>query len=192
MRMSRKDMARHHDEIVAAAARMLRQRGIEGTSVADLMKSAGMTHGGFYRHFDTKDALVAEASEAAFAGMLDSIDANFEKLGPADGLKRYVSRYLSSVHVKQAGAGCPIAALGADAGRSSGAVRKTFAERIRAQIGKLSAGIGGAEAERQAKAARLLATLVGAVVIARAAGGGKVAGEVLAACREGFERETAR
>ncbi len=70
MRMSREAMADHHEQIVSAASRMLRERGIEGTSVADLMQAVGLTHGGFYRHFESKDALVAEAAEAAFAEKL--------------------------------------------------------------------------------------------------------------------------
>ena len=192
MRMSREAMARHHDEIVAAAARMLRERGIEGTSVADLMQAAGLTHGGFYRHFETKEALVAEASEVAFDGMLASIDANFGKLGPADGLKRYISRYLSSVHVREPGAGCPVAGFGADAARAGPAVRKTFADRIRKLIDKLATALHGSAAERQAKAATTCAMLVGAVVIARAVGDSKLAGEVLAACREALEPATAK
>ncbi len=192
MRMSREAMARHHEEIVAAAARMLRERGVEGTSVADLMQAAGLTHGGFYRHFATKEELVAEASEVAFDGMLASIDANFSKLGPADGLKRYIGRYLSSVHVKEPGAGCPVAGFGADAARAGPAVRKTFADRIRKQIDKLATAFDGSAAERQAKAASAFATLVGAVVIARAVGEGKLASEVLSACREALEPTAAR
>jgi TetR/AcrR family transcriptional repressor of nem operon len=188
MRMSREAMARHHEEIVAAAARMLRERGVEGTSVADLMQAAGLTHGGFYRHFDSKDALVAEASEAAFAGMLDAIETSFEKLGAAEGLKRFVGRYLSSGHVKGPGSGCPVAALGAEAARAGAGVRKVFAERTRKQIDKLATGLKGDGAERRAKAARLLATLVGAVVVARASGDDRLAAEVLSACREDLDR----
>lgn len=188
MRMSREAMARHHEEIVSAAARMLRERGIDGTSVADLMQAAGLTHGGFYRHFDSKETLVAEAADRAFAGMLQSIDESFEKLGPEAGLKRFVTRYLSGAHVKEPSEGCPVAGFGADAGRAGPAVRKTFAERIRAQIGKLATGIGGSATERQTKAARLYATLVGAVVIARAAGENRIAGEVLAAVRDDVDR----
>jgi len=192
MRMSREAMARHHEEIVAAAARMLRERGVEGTSVADLMQAAGLTHGGFYRHFKTKEALVAEASEAAFDGMIESIETNFERLGPTDGLKRFISRYLSSVHVKEPGAGCAVAAFGADAARAGAAVRKTFAERIRKQIEKLATAFDGSATERQAKAASTFATLVGAVVIARAVGESKLAGEVLSACREALEPAAVR
>jgi TetR/AcrR family transcriptional repressor of nem operon len=186
MRMSREAMARHHEEIVAAASRMLRERGLEGTSVADLMQAAGLTHGGFYRHFDSKEELVAEASEAAFAGMLDSIETRFEKLGAAEGLKQYVGRYLSSWHVKGPGSGCPIAALGAEVARSGADVQKVFAGRTRKQIARLSQGLKGGNAER--KAARLLATLVGAVVIARACGEDPLAAEVLSACREDLDQ----
>lgn len=187
MRMSREAMSRHHEEIVAAASRMLRERGVDGTSVADLMQAAGLTHGGFYRHFDSKDALVAEASEAAFAGMLGAIDANFGKLGAAEGLKRYVSRYLSGGHVKSPGSGCPVAAVGGEVARAGAGVRKVFADRIRRQIDKLSTGLEGDGPERRAKAACLFAMLVGGVVIARAVGDDRLAAEVLSACREDFD-----
>ncbi len=187
MRMSREAMARHRKEIVAAAARLLRERGVEGTSVTDLMQAVGLTHGGFYRHFGSKESLVAEGSDAAFAGMLDGIEASFEKLGPRDGLKRYVSRYLSSQHVKEAGSGCPIVALGSEAARANPDLQRIFAERIGKQIDALSNGLEGRPAERKARATRLLATLVGAVVIARAVGDDRLGADVLKACREDFE-----
>jgi TetR/AcrR family transcriptional repressor of nem operon len=192
MRMSREAMARHHEEIVAAAARLLRERGVEGTSVADLMQGAGLTHGGFYRHFGSKEELVAEASEAAFAAMLDSIKARLEKQGPAEGLKSYVSRYLSTQHVKGPGSGCPVAAFGSEAARAGADVQRIFAERIGTQIDTLATGLEGGAAERKAKAMRLLAMLVGAVVIARAAGDGRIGVDVLKACREAFDNAPSR
>jgi TetR/AcrR family transcriptional repressor of nem operon len=188
MRMSREAMARHHDEIVAGAARLLRERGLEGTSVADLMQAAGLTHGGFYRHFDSKEALVAEASEAAFAGMLDSIEAGFAKLGPADGLKRFVNRYLSIQHVNGPGSGCPVAALGGEVARAGTDVQEIFAQRLGKQIDTLSAGLEGGPGERKAKVMRLLAMLVGAVVIARSVGDDRLGADVLKACRDETER----
>lgn len=192
MRMSREAMARHHEQIVDAAARLLRERGVEGTSVADLMQAAGLTHGGFYRHFESKEALVAEASEAAFAGMLDSIEARFKKLGPVEGLESYVGRYLSGQHVKGPGSGCPVAALGSEAARVGPDVQKVFAERIGKQLDLLASGLEGDASERRTKAMRLLATLVGAVVVARAVGDSRIGAEVLKACRDGFEDAPSR
>ena len=130
---------------------------------------------------------MAEATGETFGGMLDVIDSSFEKLGPAEGLKRFVNRYLSDGHVKGPGSGCVVAALGSESARAGPAVCKTFAERIRKQIEILSSVFEGTSTERRAKAARLFATLLGAVVIAQAAGGDRLANHVLSACREDFQ-----
>src|SRR5437868_1880760 len=106
MRMSKEAMARHHDEIVAGASRMLRERGIERTSVADLMQAAGLTHGGFYRHFDSKDALVAEAAQSIYDNLVQGLTTKAEKLGEVDAVADYVEKYLTRQHVSHPGAGC--------------------------------------------------------------------------------------
>ena len=74
-------MARHHDEIVAAASKMLRRRGVDGVSVVDLMQAVGLTHGGFYRHFESKDALVAEATTTTFKSMIEMLKALTARMG---------------------------------------------------------------------------------------------------------------
>jgi len=177
-------MARHHDEIVAGASRMLRERGIEGTSVADLMQAAGLTHGGFYRHFDSKDALVAEAAQSIYDNLVQGLTTKAEKLGEVDAVADYVEKYLTRQHVSHPGAGCVMAALGMEAARQGAHVQRVFANGTQRTIDKLSAGLSGTPVERRAKAIRILATLVGAVVIARAVGDGALSEEVLRANRE--------
>lgn len=187
MRMSREAMAHHHEEIVRAASRMLRERGIEGTSVADLMQAVGLTHGGFYRHFDSKDALVAEAAEAAFAEKLSALEKSAEKSGSADAVKEYAERYLTQNHVTKRGMGCPMAALGADVAREDLAVRDVFADGAQQLLAELSAGLSGGPAQRREKAMRLLAMLVGAVIIARAVSDQRLGNEILSSCRKAQE-----
>ncbi|MCZ7594919.1 MAG: TetR/AcrR family transcriptional regulator [Hyphomicrobium sp.] len=182
--MSKETMARHHDEIVTAASRLLRERGIEGTSVADLMQAAGLTHGGFYRHFDSKDALVAEAAQSIYDNLVQGLATKAEKLGEADAVADYVEKYLTRHHVSHPGAGCVMAALGVEAARQGADVQRVFANGTQRTIDKLAAGLSGTPAERRVKAIRTLATLVGAVVIARAVGEGALSEEVLASNRE--------
>ncbi|MBZ0208208.1 MAG: TetR/AcrR family transcriptional regulator [Hyphomicrobium sp.] len=182
--MSKETMARHHDEIVTAASRLLRERGIEGTSVADLMQAAGLTHGGFYRHFDSKDALVAEAAQSIYENLVQGLATKAEKLGEADAVADYVEKYLTRHHVSHPGAGCVMAALGVEAARQGADVQRVFANGTQRTIDKLAAGLSGTPAERRVKAIRTLATLVGAVVIARAVGEGALSEEVLASNRE--------
>ena len=190
MRMSREVMAHHHEEIVRAASRMLRERGIEGTSVAELMQAVGLTHGGFYRHFESKDALVAEAAEAAFAEKLHGLKKSSKKRGSVDAVKDYADQYLSQRHVAKRDSGCPMAALGADVAREDLAVRDVFADGAQQMLAELSAGLNGGPAERREKAMRLLAMLVGALVIARAVGDQRLGNEILSACRQ--PQESAR
>lgn len=184
MRMSKEAMARHHDEIVTAASRMLRERGIEGTSVADLMQAAGLTHGGFYRHFDSKEALVAEAAQSIYDNLVQGLATKAEKTSEAEAVADYVEKYLTRYHVSHPGAGCVMAALGVEAAREGADVKRVFANGMQRTIDKLSAGLSGTPAERRARAIRTLTTLVGAVVIARAVGDGALSEEVLTANRE--------
>ena len=184
MRMSREAAAESKARIVAIASKMLRARGLEGASIADVMEAAGMTHGGFYKHFSSKDDLNVAAVRAAFAEILGRFDAR-ERAGRVEAaIQAYVDEYLSPLHVELPDAGCPVAALGADAGRRTEALAGEFAAGAEALIERLSrAPLEGAARETpRAEAIRRLATLVGAVVVARAVGPGTLRDEVLAAC----------
>jgi TetR/AcrR family transcriptional repressor of nem operon len=176
-------MARHHKEIVAKAATMLRERGIDGLSVADVMEAAGLTHGGFYRHFASKDALVAEATTAAFASFVERIERNIAKNGPESALRGYVADYLSLGHIANPAVGCPIAAYGADVARQGAAIRDAYAQGL----GRMCSAIAGCFADPPARGQRLtqeiISTMVGAVVTARATGDQQLARSYLAAAR---------
>ena len=117
MRMSREAADESKARIVATASKLLRARGLEGASIADVMAAAGMTHGGFYKHFETKDDLNAAAVGAAFGEIVDRFDARERADGVEAAIRTYAEEYLSSGHIERPDLGCPVAALGADAGR---------------------------------------------------------------------------
>ena len=177
MRMSQEDKARSRARIVASASRMLRERGLEGASVADVMADAGMTHGGFYKHFDSKDALVEQALGDAFSGFAEVLRAG----GTAGSLETYRARYLSRGHMETAGRGCPVPALGPEIARGSAAVKAAFGAGVRRIVGPIADQRKGSAAARRAAALREFSMLVGAMVIARASDP-ELATEVLAAC----------
>ncbi|KAB1071720.1 TetR/AcrR family transcriptional regulator [Methylobacterium planeticum] len=186
MRMSKEAAAASKVRIIEVASRLLRERGIEATSIADVMAAAGMTHGGFYKHFQSKDELVTAALDAAFASHVERFDRRREENGTQAALDAYVDEYLSPEHVTHAGFGCPVAALGADAGRSSAVVSSAFSRGTEDIIERYvrSAPAGSDVTTSRRAAIRRLAAMVGAVVIARGVGPGALSGEVLAAVSE--------
>lgn len=167
MRMSREAMAEHHREIVAAGARMLRERGVDGVSVADLMKSVGLTHGGFYRHFASKDAFVREAVARAFLDVATMRDEAGDDLEPRVQLEAWIDYYLSLDHCQTPEIGCPIAALGPEIKRCPDEVRLGFADGVAEVLEWTAKRLTGSPQQRKDVASRLLALMVGAVVTAR-------------------------
>jgi TetR/AcrR family transcriptional repressor of nem operon len=178
MRNSKEAAAASRRRIVDTASRMLRARGVEGTSVGDLMHAAGMTHGGFYKHFASKDELSDIAARAAFEEIAGRFDEREGREGREAARAAYLDEYLSPAHVAHPDLGCPVSAFGADAGRRPEALSKAFADGVEMLIERVAEQDG---AER-AKAIRTLATAVGAVVAARAVGAGPLRDEILAAC----------
>jgi TetR/AcrR family transcriptional repressor of nem operon len=180
--VSQDEKNRSHERIVASAARLLRTGGVEGASVGDVMSAAGLTHGGFYRHFDAKDAMVAAALESAFAEFTSALDEQFARTEPATAVADYIATYLSDGHVTHPDRGCPMPAVGADIARGSENLKRAFGAGLAAIAARLAAGFEGSEVERRDKAARKLAMLVGAVLIARASDP-ETGRAVLDACR---------
>jgi TetR/AcrR family transcriptional repressor of nem operon len=164
MRMSRAATAESKARLVSNAARLLRP--------------AGMTHGGFYKHFDSKDDLLAEATTAAFAEVLARYDKREAAKGAEAAAADYVAEYLSAAHLAHPEYGCPVAAFGADAGRRPEALAPAFADGVEALIARFARVEGSRD-----RAIRRLLLLVGAVVAARAVGEGPLRSEVLAAAR---------
>jgi TetR/AcrR family transcriptional repressor of nem operon len=183
MRMSREEKERSRTRIVDSAARLVRERGVEGTGVADVMADAGLTHGGFYRHFESKDALLGTAIDEAFAQILSRLDRGGDDQSPAVAAAEFTAHYLSDGHVRHPGKGCPVAAIGADVGRASAPLKDAFGDGVRRILDALAAGQAGTPRQRRGAAARALATMAGAVMIARACDKATAA-EVMGAARE--------
>lgn len=180
MRMSQVDKDKSHARIVASASRLLRERGVDGASVSDVMKDAGLTHGGFYKHFDSKDALVESAIEQAFTSFIDMLQDG----APDQAAAAYRELYLSDKHVRNPGKGCPVAAVAQDVSRGSKPLKAAFGRGVDQVVGALAESMDGSPAERRTAALQQFSMLVGAVVIARASDP-KIAGEVLSAVAEG-------
>src|SRR6202165_5989307 len=185
MRYSREHKLETHARIVKKASVRLRERGAHGTGVADLMKDAGLTHGGFYAHFDAREARVIEA----FAYAMDRSRERWRKLAeqtpPAKRLATIVDSYLTAVHRDDPGHGCAIPALGAEIARESPKTRKAFAAKLDQMIEMLADQIPEVPrkaARKQAMAA--VATMMGTVVLSRIAGTGDFSDEILGARRD--------
>ncbi|MGW0792342.1 TetR/AcrR family transcriptional regulator [Streptomyces sp. NPDC002911] len=178
-RITKEDKARNRQNILEAAGRMFRSQGIEAVGIAELMKEAGLTHGGFYNHFASKNDLVVEVYGASFAASLGSLARTIED-GPDQGsppLKRVVAGYLSTAHRDAPDGGCPSASLVTDAGRHSEAVQGAYAEGVEGYLTGFAAefvreaGEKGYEldpGEARHRAIRLLSEMVGALMLARA------------------------
>ncbi|MEU4424953.1 TetR family transcriptional regulator [Actinoplanes sp. NPDC024001] len=176
-RVSQAQAAQNRERIVATAARLFRERGVAGVSVADVMAEAGMTHGGFYKHFASKDALVAEAVTQAFAEQASSI-AGRGSARSDDARTALLEAYLSPTHRDHPGTGCPSAGFGGDVARAAGgnATRQAYADGVEA-FAHL-AGVAG-EADLAA-----VSTMVGALLLSRATAGTELSDRILAAARE--------
>jgi TetR/AcrR family transcriptional regulator, transcriptional repressor for nem operon len=173
-----------HNRIVEKASHGLRQKGVKGLSVADLMKLAGLTHGGFYNHFESRSALVGEA--IAFA--MDQTTERWKKLtnGKIDGerFEALIADYLSPRHRDNPKHGCALPTLAADVARSSPGERLAFASRLEKMIDVLVQSLPD-ESPQQVRqiATGAIATLVGSIVLSRAVGAGELSDGVLAAGR---------
>jgi TetR/AcrR family transcriptional repressor of nem operon len=183
MKVSREQAAQNRERIIAAAAQLFRERGFEGIGVADLMKEAGLTHGGFYGHFSSKDHLIAEASARALTSSL-ALLSNVAERASGDPLSALAGAYLTSRHRDNPGAGCLLAALGPDVSRQGPAVRRAVTDHIRSAVELLTKLVSGkSRAARRQKAISTYATLVGAMVMARAVDDRELSQEILDAGR---------
>jgi TetR/AcrR family transcriptional repressor of nem operon len=169
MRRTRQATAESREAIVATASRLFREKGFDGIGVADIMAAAGLTHGGFYRHFPSKEALVAEAVAHAFAEKTRQLEAR-HAADQSNAVRTYISDYLSQGHMAQAGIGCPIATVGSDVPRMGNSLTATFGEGIQALLERIEASLAGSPEEKRQISLRTLATLVGTVVLGRATG----------------------
>jgi TetR/AcrR family transcriptional repressor of nem operon len=185
MRYSKEHKQETHERIVKRAAVRLREKGAHGIGVADLMKEAGLTHGGFYAHFDSREALVIEAMEHIMQRSTERWRKLGEQTPPEKRFATIVDSYLNPAHRDDPGHGCAIPTLGAEIARESPKTRKAFATKLEQMIEMLASLIPDLPpkaARKQAMAA--IATMMGSLVMARIAGNGEFSDEILAAGRE--------
>ncbi len=158
-----------HERIVGAAARAIRRSGYNGTGVADIMKEAGLTHGAFYAHFESREAMLAEAADCAGAQANAAAAKIISAVPPDQALKTLVGTYLSKEHVDAIETGCPISALGSEMPRQSPEVRRAATLRIKEMIDLVARQLpdwGQPSAHERALA--MVASMVGTLILARA------------------------
>src|SRR5260221_11691887 len=137
MRYEQEHKARTHQRILKNAARRFRAEGLNGPGVATVMKASGLTVGGFYKHFRSKDELLAEAIEAGYSEFGEKAFAALKRVGPAERWKEVVRGYLSPEHCEHGGTGCPIAALAPEIARAAPAGKKRIAGGMEAPPGQI-------------------------------------------------------
>jgi TetR/AcrR family transcriptional repressor of nem operon len=179
MRVTKEKAAENRDRILKAASRLIRERGISGAGVDALTEAAGMTHGSLYSQFGSKERLVEEALGYAIA-------ASGRTTAGAATLYEYISGYLSSEHRDKPGQGCPLAALACEMPRQNCGVRATFTAGLRGMIGQMTSHMGGAglkQRQRDEQALATVASLIGALVLARAVNDPKLSDDILRATK---------
>jgi TetR/AcrR family transcriptional repressor of nem operon len=168
-----------HKRIVAIASKRFREKGLAGFGIAELMKEAGLTVGGFYKHFDSRDDLVTEAVSAAFGGWQRRVDAAASG-GPSVSGAELIDDYLSDVHRKNPGTGCAFSALAPEIARSDKRTRALTSEQVRNDL-ELIAGLLPGKDKRAARSRAILtfSALVGAMALARAVSDEALSHEIL-------------
>jgi TetR/AcrR family transcriptional repressor of nem operon len=185
MRKSKREAALTRQRIIKTAAVAFRKNGISGTGLSDLMAAAGLTHGGFYRHFDSKDQIVAEACVAAAESAIERMAVPATGHSQQRGLKPIVENYLSAAHRDDPAGGCPLAALGSEIARGDQGTRAAathslleLVEAIASQFGKTRPDV----VRRRALVAA--ATMIGAVTISRIVTDSELSAEMLREARK--------
>jgi len=176
---SRAEKAKTHKRIVSIASKKFREEGLAGVGIAELMKEAGLTVGGFYKHFDSRDDLVAEAVSSAFGGWKRRVDAA-KAGGPSVSLAKLIDDYLNEAHRDNPGTGCAFSALAPEIARSDKQTRALTSQQVRNDI-QLIAGLLPGKDNRAARSRAILtfSALVGAMALARAVSDKALSREIL-------------
>ena len=172
-----------HERILDVAARAIRRDGYAGVGVADVMKEAGLTHGGFYAHFDSRDALLVEALDRAGRESGDSVTRAVERRAAkgVSAFRAFVETYLAEEHLVSVETGCPVAALASDMPRQSGALQQASCAGVRRLVARVQSTLPHAS---RATAGVVAGTLVGTLQLARAMGANAEARALLSAARK--------
>jgi TetR/AcrR family transcriptional repressor of nem operon len=181
MRYSETHKEETHKRIVKTAAKVFRKHGINGIGLVPLMKETGLTHGGFYAHFKSKDALIGEAIDAAFHQTITRLRSAAEAAPEKTGRRAIIDEYLSEGHRDDPSAGCAVAALGTETARLKPTVREHFDKNLESML-ELMIDDGKGSGAR-ADTIRTLATALGAIVLARTVRSKELSKEILSAAR---------
>jgi TetR/AcrR family transcriptional regulator, transcriptional repressor for nem operon len=191
MRVTRQKAEENRQTVIDVASRLFREHGFDGIGLKDLMAGAGLTQGAFYKQFESKDDLAAQASKRA----LESASGRWSaaaKTAPEDPLSAVVDFYLSVGHCAERTDGCPIVALGSDAARQGPNVKAAFQAGIEDHLDMLGDWVGSAEGgSRDSKAMAILSTMVGAVLLARAVNDEQLSKRFLQAAAESVLEQSA-
>lgn len=190
-RVSRKEADQHREDVLNAASKLFLEYGIDGVSVPAVMAEAGLTHGGFYGHFDSKEALVAEACERAFKERRSIYDGIEQRNGADKKAARteFIKRYTTKAHRDAIGLGCPAAAMCGDMARENpkGQIRTAFAAGFNVMVERLTPLLSRKRKDKAAAredALAQIAMLVGAVVLSRSTKGSPISDEIMQAVRD--------
>ena len=181
-RMSEAEKRKSHKRILDAASSSMRENGIGATSVSDVMKAARLTHGGFYRHFSSKDELVAAAFRQAVDDVVADMEAARSKTEHDKARDQYIAMYLSRDHVQDRGQGCPLAAMGPEIALQENDAKEAASSTVERMAKLLTSGDGGAGSQGIA----MMALLLGTITLARLKNSGEEAEQVLDAGRNGI------
>jgi TetR/AcrR family transcriptional repressor of nem operon len=184
MKVSREQVALNRERIIETAARLFREKGYDGIGVADLMKSAGLTHGGFYGHFASKEELLAEAAAHALKKSVERWEGYVAE-GRDTALEKIGDGYLTAQHRDHPEKGCSVTALGADVARLGPKARRAMTDGARGQLAVLEQLMPGADAaEQRRQALARYAAMIGAIVLSRAVDDEALSLDVLDAVRD--------
>lgn len=168
MRKSKQEAAETRERIVETAATEFRENGIVATGLSELMESAGLTHGGFYRHFESKAQLIKEANAAALTSLLEGLTNSAGKKTGPNALRAIAAKYLSVKHRDSPGEGCPLAALGSELARADTATREVATDGFLRLVEILTGHLEQTDPLAAKQSAMIaVATMVGALTISR-------------------------
>jgi TetR/AcrR family transcriptional regulator, transcriptional repressor for nem operon len=168
MRKSRVETSETRRRIVEVAAENFRANGIHATGLADVMAAAGLSHGGFYRHFESKDQLVAEACDAGLTGIIDTLAASADGHNDEEGFRAIVDKYLSATHRDAPEHGCPLAGMGSELARADENTRAVASRGFDALVDMLAQRMTGQDgAADRSRAAFAFAAMIGALTLSR-------------------------
>lgn len=185
MRKSKAETARTRQRIVVAAGSEFLCNGITEAALTRVMSAAGLTHGGFYRHFESKDQLVAEACRQTLLSLTQSLESSVLDKGPRDALRTLCDKYVSADHRDHPATGCPLAALGSELARADSPTREAATEgflRLSRLIAAQLRHLSPRKAEQEAMA--IAATMIGAITLSRIVTSPRISDSILAAAHD--------